>query len=172
MPRLPTGPRGRMCFLRCSSASRLMQHGCKLASVSRMPGCHQPLPPLAQPQHECVRLAFRRPIGTLWPRLQHLTLRKLDPTQVVPSQCSLRLPLSPCPPNTSVCSFCDGCVCRSPWRRAPVVAEAALTRWATTAQRVRRPVRWRPEPSHLSTRSPASAGRAARALHATSGSLT
>ena len=153
-----------------SSASRLMQHGCKLASVSRMPGCHQPLPPHAQPQHECMRLAFRRPIGALRPRLQHLTLRtatcaagselpsplatsarsrrtfltsplrperccsrKLDPTQVVPSQCSLRLPLSPCPPNTSACSFCDGCV----WRRATVVAEAASTRWATTVCDVR-----------------------------------
>ena len=98
--------------------------------------------------------------------------RKLDPIPVVPSQCSLRLPLSPCPPTTSGCSFCDGCVCRSPWRRAPVVAEAASTRWETTAQPVRRPVCWRPEPSHLSTRSPASAGRAARELHATSGSLT
>ena len=61
--------------LRMSAICHLQLRGCNLASVSRMPGCHQPLPPHAQPQHECVRLASRRPIGVLRPRLQHLTLR-------------------------------------------------------------------------------------------------
>ena len=158
VPRPPTGPRGRMTFLRCSSASRLMQHGCKLASVSRMPGCHQPTAATR------VREAGL-PAPDWSAEVQHLTLR--TGLRSAPYVCRCR-PARRTPPRAPSATA----ALAAPWRRAPVVAEAASTRWATTAQPVRRPVCWRPKPSHLSTRSPASAGRAARALPATSGSPT